>query len=116
MTTETHDARRTPPVWAVATVAGFFALLFAYAVWTAISYLVAWVQAAGAADASLNTMGWVVWILAIALPIVLFGVALALGMRRGLVTLALFLLTGLALVAVFWLNVVAYTTVTPIIG
>lgn len=116
MTDDTRTIRPKAPTWAVATIAGFFGLLFAYAVWTAVNYLVAWLQAAGAAGTSLSAMGWVVWILAIVLPILLFGVALALGIRRGLVSLALFLLTGLSLVAVFWLNVVAYTTVTPIIG
>lgn len=107
---------RRPPRWAVAAIAGFFGLLFAYAVWTAVSYLVATLQAAGAAGLSLLTMGWVVWVLAIVLPILLFAVAVALGRRRGLPALTLFLLTALALVAVFWLDVVAYTTTVPIIG
>ncbi|WP_309068418.1 hypothetical protein [Microbacterium sp.] len=110
------ETRRTAPTWAVWAIAGVFALLFAYAVWTAVNYLVAWVQAAGAAGQSLSAMGWVVWILAIILPILLFGVALALGRRRGALTLTLFLLTALSLVAVFWLNVVAYTTIVPIIA
>ena len=52
-------------------------------------------------------------ILAIALPVLLFAVALALGRRRGLLSLTLFLLTGLAIVAVFWLDVVAYTNTVP---
>lgn len=108
--------RRGSPTWAVAAIAGVFALLFAYAVLTAVNYLVASLQSAGAAGLSLTPMGWVVWILAIALPILLFALALALGRRRGLLTLTLFLLTGLALVAVFWLDVVAYTMVAPIIG
>mgnify|MGYP004514975515 CR=1 FL=1 len=108
------ESRRTSPRWAVWAIAGAFALLFAYAVWTAVNYLVAWVQAAGAAGQSLSAMGWIVWILAILLPILLFGIALGLGMRRGKRKLALFLLTALSLVAVFWLNVVAYTTIVPI--
>ena len=116
MTAETQTTDRTAPTWAIATIAGVFGLLYAYAVWSAVNYLVEWQQAASAAGASLNAMGWIVWILAIALPIALFGIALALGRRRGLVRLALFQLTGLSLVAVFWLNVVAYTTVSPIIG
>jgi hypothetical protein len=115
MTTSSQSAR-TAPTWAVATIAGLFGLLFAYAVWSAVNYLVASVQAAGAAGLSLTGMGWAVWILAIALPILLFAVALAVGIRRGLVSLALFLLAALALVAVFWLDVMAYTTVVPTIG
>ncbi|MBF0817302.1 hypothetical protein E4U02_12840 [Microbacterium paludicola] len=107
---------RRPPLWAVATISGFFGLLFAYAVWTAVNYLVATVQAAGVAGLSMLTMGWVVWVLAIILPILLFAVAVVLGRRRGLLSLTLFLLTALALVAVFWLDVVAYTTTVPIIG
>ncbi|WP_345750550.1 hypothetical protein [Microbacterium rhizophilus] len=114
--TASETTRRTPPTWAVAAIAGLFGLLFAYAVWTAVNYLVATVQAAGAAGLSLTTMGWVVWVLAIVLPILLFAVALALGLRRGLLSLALFLLTALTLVAAFWLDVVAYTTTVQIIG
>lgn len=108
-----QTARRTPPTWAVATVAGVFALLFAYAIWSAISYLVAWIQTAGATGMSLTPTAWVAWILAIALPIVAFAVALAVGRRRGLITLTLLLLGGLALVAAYWLDVVAYTAAVP---
>ncbi|WP_203135457.1 hypothetical protein [Microbacterium sp. JZ31] len=110
------ETRRAASSWAVWVIAGAFALLFAYAVWSAVNYLVAWVQAAGAAGQSLSAMGWAAWILAIVLPILLFGVALGLGRRRGKLTLTLFLLTALSLVAVFWLNVMAYTTIVPIIA
>jgi hypothetical protein len=109
-------AARTAPAWAVAAIAGAFALLFAYAVWSAVSYLVGWIQAAEVAGLSLTPMGWTVWILAIVLPILLFGLALGLGRRRGLTVLALLLLAGLALVAVFWLDVIAYTTVVLPVG
>lgn len=113
----THtETRRLPATWAVAVIAGAFGLLFAYAVWTAVNYLVATLQAAGVAELSLLPMGWVVWLLAIALPILLFALAVVLGRRGGLLRLTLFLLTALSLVAVFWLNVVAYTTTVPIIG
>lgn len=114
--TPERASRRASPVWAVAAVAGVFALLFAYAVWTAVNYLVASVEAAGAAGLSLTPMGWVVWILAIALPVLVFAVALGTGLRRGLLHLTLFLLAGLALVAVFWLDAVAYTTTVPTLG
>ncbi|GGH39996.1 hypothetical protein [Microbacterium album] len=109
-------ARSAAPTWAVAAIAGFFGLLFAYAVWTAISYLIASLQAAGTAGLSLTATGWIVWLLAIALPILLFAVAVVVGRARGLVTLTLLLLTALALVAVYWLDVVAYTNTVSILG
>lgn len=104
------------PAWAVAAVAGAFALLFAYAVWTAVGYLVGWIQAAAVSGLSLTPMGWIVWLLAIVLPILLFALALGLGRRRGLGPLTLMMLVALALVAVFWLDVLAYTTVVLPIG
>lgn len=107
---------RSTPTWAVVAISGAFALLFAYAVWTAVSYLAGWLSAAESAGLSLTPMGWVVWILAIILPLVLFGLAVGLGRRRGMGALTLMLLAGLALVAVYWLDVVAYTTVVLPVG
>lgn len=113
---KTVRAARTTPTWIVATISGVFGLLFAYAVWTAISYLVQWIQAAGAAGLSLSAMGWIVWIAAVAMPIAVFALAFSLGRRRGPLTLTLFLLAGLALVAVFWLDVLAYVTPDRMLG
>jgi glucan phosphoethanolaminetransferase (alkaline phosphatase superfamily) len=109
VTESTSAVRR--PTWIVATIAGAFALLYAYAVWSAISQLVQSVQTTSSAGLSLNPLGWIVWLLAIALPIALFALAVSIGRTRGLRTLAILLLVGLSIVAVFWLDVVAYTTV-----
>lgn len=102
------------PAWIVATIAGIFALLYAYAVWSGISQLVQSVQAAAASGLSLNALGWIVWLLAIVLPILVFAIAVSFGRVRGLRTLIVLLLVGLSIVAVFWLDVMAYTSVnTP---
>jgi hypothetical protein len=112
VTESTSAARR--PTWIVATIAGAFALLYAYAVWNAVAQLVQSVQTMAAAGLSLNALGWIVWLLAIALPIALFAIAVSVGRTRGLRTLAILLLVGLSIVAVFWLDVVAYTTINTI--
>jgi len=95
---------RKNPTWLVATIAGVFGLFYAYAVWNALGNLIQ------AAPLGMNALGWFLWIFATLLPILVFAVALALGLRRPAGTFALIMLTGLALTAVFWLDVVAYTT------
>ena len=97
------------PRWLFATVFGVFGLLFAYAVWNAIGNLVAAVQVTAENGRGLNALGWVIWILAAVLPIVVFAAAFRLARDRVLWQVLLIALTGLALVAVFWLDVVAYT-------
>lgn len=98
-------APRAKPTWLVVAISGFFGLFYAYAVWNALDFLVS--QAT--ATLSLNGYGWFVLLLAVAFPLVAFGVAFALGWRRVWWEFALVLLTGLAVVAVFWLNIVAYS-------
>ncbi|MFV0374174.1 bacitracin resistance protein [Microbacterium sp.] len=105
-TTDSAVAPRRPPTWAVATVAGFFGLFYAYAVWNAVALLVS--QATG--TLGINGLGWFVLVFAAVFPMAAFAAALGLGMRRRVWQLALLLLTGLALAAVFWLNIVAYST------
>ena len=97
---------RTPrlPVWVIVAISGIFALFYAYAVWTALGFLVQ--QASGVEG--LSAYGWFVLILPVVVPLVVFGLAFAIGWRRDAVRLALVLLTGLAVVAAFWLNVFAY--------
>ncbi len=105
MTTQT-DAARTP-VWLTASIAGFFGLFYAYAVWNAVAFLVA--QAQG--TFGLNAGGWALLLSAVVFPIVVFAVCFAGGVRRPPLALAGLLLIGLGVVAVFWLNVVAYAAV-----
>lgn len=82
----------------------FYGLLYAYAVWNAVAFLV--MQAGG--PLGLNAYGWFVLLLPVFFPVLAFAVAFRLGYRRGYWPLALVFLVGLALVAVFWLNIVAY--------
>ncbi|MFH8250266.1 bacitracin resistance protein [Microbacterium sp. B2969] len=105
MTTAEASVRKPAlPVWLIVTIAGVFALLYAYVVWTALGFLIQ--QASGVEG--LSGYGWFVLILPIVFPIVVFGAAFAIGWRRRAGQFALVMLTGLALVAAFWLNVFAY--------
>jgi hypothetical protein len=95
------------PTWIVVSIAAFFGLFFAYAMWNAIAFLVE--QATG--PLGLNAYGWFVLIVAVAFPAIAFGVAFVVGWRRRVWEFTLVLLAGLCLVAVFWLDVVAYAAV-----
>lgn len=98
-------ARRAPR-WIIAAVAGFFGLLYAFAVWNGIAQIVnGWDGLRGS-----GPMMWIMWALTIVLPIVVFAVGLSVGRRRGVGVLSLVLLAGLTLVGVFWVNVLAYVT------
>jgi len=92
------------PTWLIAVISAFFGLFYAYALWNAVAFLVT--QASG--PLGLNAYGWFVLLLPVALPIVVFAIAFAIGWRRRALALAAILLTGLCLVAVFWLDIVAY--------
>lgn len=92
------------PVWVVATIAGIFGLLYAYVVWNAATLLA--YQASGVLG--INGLGWLVLLLAVLFPIVVFAIAFAIGHRRRALPFAAILLTGLALVAVFWMSILAY--------
>lgn len=103
------ERRTTLPVWAIATIAGFAGLFYAYAVWTALAFFV---QQVGG-DAGLTGYGWFVLLLPVVFPVIVFAAVFALGWRRRASVFALLLLSGLCLVAVFWLDVFAYASVTP---
>lgn len=104
MSETTTAAARRMPTWLLITIAGFFGLFYAYALWNAVAFIV---QQAGGVQ-PLNGYGWFVLLLPVFFPILVFAVAMRLGLRRRAHELALVLLAGLALVAVFWLDVVAY--------
>ena len=100
--------RRTAlPVWLIATIASFFGLFYAYAVWNAVAFLVS--QATG--PLGLNGGGWALLLTAIAFPVVVFALAFAIGWKRRAGAFALIMLSGLGIVAVFWMNVIAYAAV-----
>ena len=98
---KTTDPRR--PRWIFYTLLGVFGLLYAYAVWNAIAYMIPLVGLA------VDATTWVALILAIVMPVIVYALAIALTRRRGLGVVALVLFAGLGVVAVFWLDVVGYT-------
>ncbi|GAA5199154.1 bacitracin resistance protein [Microbacterium jejuense] len=102
-----RPSRLRMPVWGLVTVSVVFGLFYAYALWNALAFLIE--QANG--PLGLNGYGWFVLLLAVVFPVIIFGVAFALGWRRTWWQFALVLLTGLCVVSVFWLNVIAYAAV-----
>ncbi len=111
--TRTSSATRTPR-WILATMIGFFGLLYAFAVWNGVGQLIVQTQSLAAVDLSLSLVGWIVWILTIALPIVIFAIVVSLGRKAGAGRLALLLVAGLSIVAVFWLDVLAYASASMV--
>ena len=107
--------RRTP-VWLISAISGVFGLLYAYAVWSGVSYFVSYAQIASTYETSLTPTALAVLVLAIAVPVALFFVALFTGLRRGALRLALFLFVGLMLTAVYWMNAQAYTASVPFLS
>jgi hypothetical protein len=95
------------PTWVMVTISVFFGLFYAYAMWNALGFLIE--QASG--PLGLNAYGWFVLIVAVAFPVVAFGIAFVVGWRRSASQFTLVLLAGLCLVAVFWLDVIAYAAV-----
>jgi len=91
-----------------AVIAGVFGLLYAYAVWNALAFLVSQAQA----SPGLNGYGWFVLLLAVVFPIIAYAIAFTLGRGREWWEGALVLLAGLGLVAVFWLNILAYSAIS----
>jgi hypothetical protein len=98
---------KSAPTWLIVAIAVFFGLFYAYAMWNALGFLVE--QASG--PLGLNAYGWFVLTVAVAFPVVAFGIAFVVGWRRRAWQFTLVLLAGLCLVAVFWLDVVAYAAV-----
>jgi hypothetical protein len=97
-------ARRRNPTWVVVAVAGLVGLFYAYVVFAGIDLLVR--QAGG--PLGLSALGWFVHILAVVVPMALFGASFAIGHRRAPWQFALILVCGLTLSAAFWVNIVAY--------
>ncbi len=94
--------RRRVSVWLMT---GFFAIFFAFAVFAALGNLIGVTQIAGELEASIPFSGWLLLILGIALPVVVFVLAVWLGRKRSLTLRALILLAGLGLVAVAMLDI-----------
>ncbi|MFC4223203.1 hypothetical protein [Lysinibacter cavernae] len=102
----TPEKRRITPrgvlVW---TISGFFALFFAYNVFSGIGNVIGITGYAAALDAGISASGWAILIGGVVLPIVVFGLCVFLGRRRSLGLRALILFTGLAVVAVITVDI-----------
>lgn len=89
------------------TIAAAFGLFFAYDLWEAVSTLIALPQfyAAFGLDASYIPW-WLLW-LGVLIPPVLYGLALLIGRKQGVLARTLILLVGLALSAALSLSAIA---------
>ncbi|QTV79618.1 bacitracin resistance protein [Microbacterium sp. NIBRBAC000506063] len=106
MTSDT--AVRTPaPRWAAVAILGLTGLLYAYALWNAVAFLIEH------STGGLSLYGWFVLIFAILFPLIAFAIVYAIGNGRGALELFLVAIAGLGVVAVFWLNVVAHFAASP---
>ncbi|SJN33209.1 hypothetical protein FM104_08215 [Microbacterium esteraromaticum] len=81
---------------------GFFGLAYAFVTWNAAFYLVQMAQL------GISGYGWVVLLLPVIVPIIVFVIALALTRKRPLGAFIIVMLGGLGLSAVFWLNTLSY--------
>lgn len=109
MSDQAASAPRATPGWVVFTILALTGLGYAYAVFTAITFLVE--QAAG----GLSGYGWFVLLFSVIFPLIVLAVVYAIGRRRGALALLVTSLAGLGVTAVFWLNVLAhYATSLPL--
>ncbi|MET1015440.1 MAG: hypothetical protein ABWX76_01395 [Leifsonia flava] len=108
MTESTVPAVRTAtPRWLTLTLAILFGLLFAYDVWEAVGNLAGVSIIASGLETSINAVGWVVLILGILLPVVVFALAFLLGRKRDVLSQVLLYLAGLGAVAAVSLSLLA---------
>ncbi len=98
---------KAAPRWLVVLILGLTGLLYAYALWNAVAFLI---EHAGS---GLSGYGWFVLIFAILFPVIAFAVVFAIGNGRPALELLLVALAGLGVVAVFWLNVLAHYAASP---
>ncbi|BDZ56058.1 bacitracin resistance protein [Agromyces marinus] len=103
--TDAAPARRTP-FWLELVLAIGFGLFYAYDAWEAVGNLVGVGGIAADLGTTLSATGWVVLIIAVLLPVAIFGVAFLLGRRRSAFLQSALYLAGLAVSAVLYLDVV----------
>lgn len=97
---ETSERRRLAPRWLTLTIASLFALFYAYEMWEAIGNLVGLNLTAQSLDTQLSGFGWGVLIVAVLLPLLIYGIAFWLGRWRGALAQGVLFFVGLGLVAV----------------
>jgi hypothetical protein len=92
-------APRTASRTALVVVLGIFALLYAYDVLEAVQNLTGMVSNYVTPTSPINPTGWSILIGGIALPILVYAVAVVLGRRGGVLRTALLLFVGWSVVA-----------------
>lgn len=90
--------------WLRWSVAIAFGLVYAYFIWAAVAAL----GLAASGDPGLNGQGWIVFVLPVVFPALVYVAAFVFARRRRVWQLALVFLAGLLLTAVFWLNIVTF--------
>lgn len=106
MTTATSSSAPTAGAgsWLRWTVSVAFGLLYSYLIWAAVSAL----ALAAGGDPGLNAQGWLVFLLPVIFPALIFVASFIFARRRRVWQLAVVFVGGLVLVAIFWLNVVTF--------
>lgn len=109
--TETSETPARPRVIGRAITSIVLAFFYAYPTWTAIGNLINlpgyYARQFGAAP---DQVPWVLLWAGVALPPLIFALAVALGWRRGSGAIALLLTTGFALVSALGLDIIALQT------
>jgi hypothetical protein len=99
--TQADSGRPATPLWLAVTIAVLFGVLYAYDVWEAVDSLVQLSVTAASIGTSLTPVGTALLVVAVLLPLLIYGAVSWLGHRRGPVKQILLFLVGYALVQVF---------------
>ncbi|WP_448810405.1 hypothetical protein [Agromyces bauzanensis] len=106
--TATAAPARPTPLWLAVTIAVLFGMLYAYDVWEAVDSLVQLSTYASTIGGQLSGVALSLTILAIVVPLAVFGIAFWLGYRRGPLAQILIYLAGYALAQVLFLDLSAF--------
>lgn len=99
------------PRWAGILVIALFGVFYAWDLWEAISTMLELPVFYEAYGYDVGALPWWVLIVMVALPIVVFALAVVLGRGRGLLARVMLLLVGLSVVAALTLGLIALETV-----
>ena len=102
------SAGRATPLWLSITIAVVFGVFYAYDVWEAVGNLVGMNLSADGLGITVTGAGWALLVAAIALPLLVFGIAFWLGRRRGPFAQVVLFLVGFALVQVLAADVTSF--------
>ena len=109
--TDTADAgpatRSATPLWLAVTIAVLFGVLYAYDVWEAVGNLVGLNVQASSLGISLTGLGVTLLVIALIVPLVVFGLAFWLARNRGPLQQVVLFLVGYALVQALTLDLTA---------